>query len=213
MKLSLFKTLLFLSCLAVIGFTSAEEEEVDVCAEQSEALDADETVVAAMEAMANATAGIFIAPSQGSEVLLDGSVEDEIDLYTPNCVGTDDNATLWCQFDYSEYSSAVESACVSAGGQFYTGDARIVCESRDLRSELHYLSSPICVGVDCEEPGDLFEAAWEGLAEDDITVAGEVSCLAFFDSVDRPFPSAACSTTFSLVALLIVVALAAVVRL
>ena len=205
MKFSLFKTLFLLSCLAVIGITNAaddEEEEVDVCGEQTEALDADEDIIAAKDFVANATASTIIPPEMAGEILLDGSIVAEIEAYTPDCVGTNGNTTLVCRFDYADATDALEDACTSAGGTFYAGNARLVCQTNAVRSELNYLNAPMCVGSDCEDPEDLFEEMWEGLAEDDLSEVSGLNCLAFFDDVDRPLPSGAGAVSYS-VALLV----------
>ncbi|KAL3921619.1 MAG: hypothetical protein SGILL_002657 [Bacillariaceae sp.] len=198
MKLPLFKTFLLLSCLLAVGYAADDaDEEEDPCETQTKALAEDSSVMEAMDEMKNATEGVILPPSQGGEVLLDGDVTDEIEMYTPNCVGENDNATLWCKFDYTDYTSDLEGACTDAGGQFVTGDARLVCQTRDFRSELHYLNAPLCLGADCEDTGDLFEAAWEAIAEDDLSQVDGLSCLAFFDNVDRPFPDSAAGSVWS----------------
>ncbi|KAG7337258.1 hypothetical protein IV203_026853 [Nitzschia inconspicua] len=191
MKFS-FKALLMMSLLAVGSL--AEEE--DVCETQTTTLDEDEALQEALTNMKNATAGLIIPPEDSPTIVVEGSVEnDGIEEY---CVVT--GTTLDCRFNYSDFTSPVESACVNGGGQYYAGDARITCQGYPQRTEFNYISAPLCVGADCEGVDDLFETAWEDLAKS-LTIPGVVTCAAYFDDVDAPLPAAGATwmTSLSLV--------------
>ncbi|KAG7342324.1 hypothetical protein IV203_007417 [Nitzschia inconspicua] len=193
MKFS-FKALLMMSLLAV---GSLAEEEEDVCETQTTALDDDAAFQAALTNMNNATAGLIIPPEDASTIVAEGSVED--DGIEEFCVVT--GTTLDCRFNYSDFTSPVESACVEAGGQYYAGDARITCQGYPQRTEFNYISAPLCVGVDCEGVDSLFDTAWKDLAKS-LTIPGVVTCAAYFDDVDAPLPAAGATWMTSLSLLL-----------
>lgn len=183
------KSLLLMLSLVAIGSSRAEEEE-DVCVTQTEGLAEDGDLMSAMSDMANATMATIIPPADVGALVADGSVDE--DGIEGSCVLSGETE-LVCKFDYSGQTADLESACTAAGGQFYAGDVRITCQGVSQRAEFNYLAAPICLGVDCEEPGDIFESAMEDLADSE-QVPGVVTCAAYFDDVDAPLPTAGAAT-------------------
>lgn len=177
---ALLPLLLIAASIGGRGVKAADDEEdqllSDECIAENEALDV---------ALANATAAFedatshFIDHEDAVELLRNRSswpnpLPDECFIKNYDKV-----ETIVCLFDYTNYSSSYEQACMTEGGQVFKDEFKFVCQSlSDFRSELTYVNYTACVGISCnpDNVADFFEEEW-GNVEGDIESEVGYNCL------------------------------------